>query len=153
VTALHYKQQVSVQSYRPYGIVHKKNGLDQYCGSGMFVPDPGSWFLSIPDRIPKPTTATKMGEKKISFPTFFVATNWKLLYFWTGNGKQFTEFFPNKLSLSSQKYRFWIRDQIREPGSGINLFRIRDPGVQKVPDPGSPTLASTPLRRSECSSV
>ncbi len=26
---------------------------------------------------------------------------------------------------------------IRDPGSGKNLFRIPDPGVQKAPDPGS----------------
>jgi hypothetical protein len=26
---------------------------------------------------------------------------------------------------------------IRDPGSGINLFRIPDPGVKKAPDPGS----------------
>ncbi len=32
-----------------------------------------------------------------------------------------------------QKYGFGIRD----PGSGKNLFRIPDPGVKKVPDPGS----------------
>ena len=41
-----------------------------------------------------------------------------------------------KLSLSSQKYRFGIRD----PWSGKNLFRIPDPGVKKAPDPGSATL-------------
>jgi hypothetical protein len=38
----------------------------------MFIPDPGSGFLSIPDlgsRIH--TTATKEGGKKISCPTFF----------------------------------------------------------------------------------
>ncbi len=35
--------------------------LEQCCGSGMFIPDPGSWFLPIPD----PKTATKeRGEKK-----------------------------------------------------------------------------------------
>jgi hypothetical protein len=26
---------------------------------------------------------------------------------------------------------------IRDPGSGINLFRIPDPGVEKAPNPGS----------------
>ncbi len=39
----------------------------QCCGSGMFIPDPGSWFLLIPDpgsRIPDPKTATKEGWKK-----------------------------------------------------------------------------------------
>ncbi len=35
---------------------------------------------------------------------------------------------------------FGIRDPrsgIQNPGSGINLFRIPDPGVKKAPDPGS----------------
>jgi hypothetical protein len=31
---------------------------------------------------------------------------------------------------------------IRDPGSGINLFRIPDPGVKKAPDPGSATRGS-----------
>jgi hypothetical protein len=26
---------------------------------------------------------------------------------------------------------------VRDPGSGINLFRIPDPGVKKAPNPGS----------------
>jgi hypothetical protein len=44
-------------------------------------------------------------------------------------------FLPKKLSLSSQKYGFGIRD----PRSGIRkkLFQIPDPGVKKGPDPGS----------------
>ncbi len=52
---------------------------------------------------------------------------------------------PKKLSLSSQKYGFGIWDpEIRDPGSGKNLFRIQDPGVKKAPDPRSqiPELAS-----------
>jgi hypothetical protein len=62
----------------------------QCCGSGMFIPDPGSCFF-----------------------------------------KELKNFLPKKLSLSSQKYGFGIRD----PGSGKNLFRIPDPGVKKAPDP------------------
>ncbi len=42
-------------------------------------------------------------------------------------------FLPKKLSLSSLKYGFGIRD----PGSGKNIFRIPDPRVKKAPDPGS----------------
>jgi hypothetical protein len=58
------------------------------------------------------------------------------------------------LSLSSQKYKLWIRDPgseirdprsgIRDPGSGIrdpektySGSGIPDPGVKKAPDPGS----------------
>jgi hypothetical protein len=45
----------------------------------------------------------------------------------------FRTLYPKKLSLSSQKYGFGVRD----PGSGKNLFRIPDPEVKKAPDPGS----------------
>jgi hypothetical protein len=34
-----------------------------------------------------------------------------------------------------------LGSRIRDTGSGINLFRIPDPGVKKAPDPGSGTLA------------
>jgi hypothetical protein len=46
----------------------------------------------------------------------------------------FTQKIVNKLS------KIWIWDpgsEIRNPGSGKNLFRIPDPGVKKAPDPGS----------------
>jgi hypothetical protein len=49
------------------------------------------------------------------------------------NFQRIIELFTQKLSLSSQKYGFGIRD----PRSGKNLFRIPDPGVKKAPDPGS----------------
>ncbi len=50
-------------------------GLDvnpekQCCGSEIFIPDPGSWFLPIPDpgsRIPDPKTASKRGVEKNLF--------------------------------------------------------------------------------------
>jgi hypothetical protein len=46
----------------------------------------------------------------------------------------FTQKIVNKLS------KIWVWDpgsEIRDPGSGKNLFRISDPGVKKAPDPGS----------------
>ncbi len=36
--------------------------------------------------------------------------------------------------------------EIRDLGSGKNLFRIPDPGVKKAPDPGSATLVSRSLK-------
>jgi hypothetical protein len=79
---------------------------------------------------------------------FYVATNFTKLYIslvlkcrrkkFGPIFKEFYNFLPKKLSLSSQKYGFGIRD----PRSGKNLFRIPDPGVKKAPDPrsGSATL-------------
>jgi hypothetical protein len=54
----------------------------QRCGSGMFIPDPGSRFF-FPSQIPDLTT-TKKGGEKLVLPAFFVALNFahpKLLSF------------------------------------------------------------------------
>jgi hypothetical protein len=48
--------------------------------------------------------------------------------------------FTKKVVTKLSKYEFGIRD----PGSGINPFRIPDPGVKKAPDPGSATLLFKP---------
>jgi hypothetical protein len=39
----------------------------------MFIPDPGSRFLAIPD--PAQNSTTERGEKKLVVITFYVATN------------------------------------------------------------------------------
>jgi hypothetical protein len=102
---------------------------------------PGSWFLSITDgetRIQQ--QQQKRSGKTNFFPTFVVATNIKILklfYIWTvkdiwaSSQRIIVIFLPRKLLISSEKYRFGIRD----PGSGKNLFRIPDPTVKKAPDP------------------
>jgi hypothetical protein len=51
--------------------------------------------------------------------------------------KKIIELSTQKLSLSSQKYGFGIRDPEK------NLFRIPDPGVKNAPDPGSAALSKT----------
>ncbi len=66
-----------------------------------------------------------------------------ILFFWNAekkslgqaNFQKIRELFIKKLSLSSQKYGFGIRD----PVSGKNPFRILDPGVKRhrILDPGS----------------
>ncbi len=74
----------------------------QCCGSGMFIPDPGSWFLPIPDpgsRIPDPKTATKMrGGNRFVVKPFFVAKNFtklKLFYFLNAEEKNLGWFSKN----------------------------------------------------------
>ena len=114
-------------------------------GSGMFIPDPGSWFLPIPDpgsRIPDQKTATKeRGEKTFDVIPFYVATNFTKLYIilvlkcWRKKFgpifKKLWNFLPKKLSLNSPKYGFGIRD----PRSGKNLFRIPGSKRHRIPDP------------------
>ncbi len=113
---------------------------DVYPGSRMFIPDPGSWFLPVPDPgslISDPKTATKeRGEKKFVVIPFYVATNFTklniILVLKCWRKKLFTQKIVTKLS------KIWVRD----PGSGIRKktysgSQIPDPGVKKAPDPGS----------------
>jgi hypothetical protein len=91
----------------------------QCCGSRMFIPDPGS-------RIQK--QLQRRGAKNFFVKHYFVATNFtkcKIILFLNCSRKKFGpnfielwNFLPKKLSISSQKYDFGIRD----PGS-----EIRDP--------------------------
>ncbi len=48
----------------------------QCCGSGMFILDPGSWFLPISDPGSK-NSYKREGWKKVVVIQFFVATNFK----------------------------------------------------------------------------
>ena len=47
------------------------------------------------------------------------------------NFQRIIELFTQKIVTKLSKISVW------DPGSGINLFRIPDPGVKKAPDPGS----------------
>ncbi len=87
----------------------------QCCGSGMFIPDPGSWFLPIPD--PGWTAQEKIWVKF----------------------QRIMELFTQKVVTKLSKIWVW------DPGSGINLFRIPDRGVKKapIPDPGSGSATLT----------
>jgi hypothetical protein len=126
----------------------------QCCGSGMFIPDPGSWFLPIPDpgsRIQK--QQQKRGVKKNYCHTFLCSHKFHKIenYFSfevlkkkiLANFQRIIELFTQKIVTKLWKYGFGIRD----PRSGIRDqektnfgSRIPDPGVKKAPDPGSATL-------------
>jgi hypothetical protein len=116
------------------------------------IPDPDFY----PSRIPDPKTATKeRGEKKFDVIPFYVATNFTKLYIilvlkcWRKKCgpifKELQNFLPKKLSLSSQKYGFGIRDPektysgSRIQGSKRPRIRIRNTGGWKDPDPGGQT--------------
>jgi hypothetical protein len=117
----------------------------------MFIPDPGSWFF-YPSRIPDPKILTKKraekhfyGYKFHKIENYFIfemlkKTKWPSF-------QRIVEFFTQKFV--TKLYKIWVWDPgsgIRDPGSGTNLFQIRDPvpGVKKAPDPrswsGSATL-------------
>ncbi len=51
-------------------LTEKRKTKEQCCRSGMFIPDPGSWFSSIPDTASKNSDKEK-GEKKFVILLFF----------------------------------------------------------------------------------
>ena len=54
------------------------------------------------------------------------------------NFQRIIELFTQEIVTKLSKIWFWDPgSEIRDPGSGKNLFRIPDPGVKKAPDPGS----------------
>jgi hypothetical protein len=99
----------------------------------MFIPNPGSWFLSIPDprsRIPDPKTATKeRGEKKIVVQPFFVATNitkFKIILFLNWRRKNLGQFTKNDRIFYPQNCQLALKNIGLE--SGIRKKTIPDPG-------------------------
>jgi hypothetical protein len=110
----------------------------------MFIPDPGSRILLFTHPgswIQK--QQQKRGIKKIFCHTFLCSHKFHkisnyFIFLWVkkkvwSNFQKIIELFTQKLSLSSQKHGFGIRD----PGSGKNLFWIPDPGSNRprIPDP------------------
>ncbi len=124
----------------------------------MFIPDPGSWFLSIPDpgsripdlgsripdpgsRIPDLKTATKERGERICCPTFFCShknhktenyINFELVKrkIWA-NLQRIIELSTQKIVTKLSKIWVW------DPRPGIRKKPIPDPGVKKAPDHGS----------------
>jgi hypothetical protein len=96
---------------------------DVYPGSRILI------FAHPGSRISDPKTETKRVVKKISGGShkYHITENYFIFELVKKKFgpiyKEFYNFLPKKLSISSQKYRFGIFD----PGSGKNLFRIPDP--------------------------
>jgi hypothetical protein len=120
---------------------------DVYPGSRILIfTHPGSRIPDLGSRIQK--QQQKRGEKKICCHTFFCSLKFqKIEYYFMfdmlkkkiwPNFPRIIEVFTQKLSLSSQKYGFGIRD----PRSGIRKKPIPDPGSRgqkgtgsRIPDP------------------
>ncbi len=103
----------------------------------MLILNPGSWFLSTPDPGSK-NSNKREGWKKISCHTFHL-TKLKIILFlkrWRKKcGSVFKELLnflvlPKRLSLSSQKYGFGIRD----PEKTYSGSRIQGSKRHRLPD-------------------
>ncbi len=120
--------------------VTQRKSFNQCCGSGMFIPDPWSWFLPIPDPGSK-ISNKREGWKKINCHTFICCHKFHKIdnYFifamllkkiWT-HFQRIIEYFTQKIVTKLSKIWVW------DPGSEIRKTPIPDPGVKKTPDPGS----------------
>ncbi len=127
------------QNYTSLSVACLHWPYSQCCGSGMFIPDPGSWFLPIPDPGSK-NSNKREGWKKFFCHTFLFSLKChKIEHYFSfkimkkkiwANFQRIIELFTQKIVTKLSK--IWVRD----PGSGI-----RDPGseIRKKPnpDPGS----------------
>ncbi len=111
----------------------------------MFIRDPGSWFLPIPD----PKTAMKdKGEKKLVVIPFFWSHKFHKIepfYFWNVEENNLGQFSKNSRTFYLKKIvsklsKIWVWD----PRSGIRKKPFPDPGSrgQKGTGSGSATLES-----------
>jgi hypothetical protein len=95
---------------------------------GSQIPDPDFYPSRIPD-LGSWIQTKRLATNFTKFKTIlFLPAEEKSL----GQIQRIIELLPKKLSLSSQKYEFGIRDP-KKPISG--------PGVKKAPDPGSGSAA------------
>ncbi len=119
----------------------------QCCGSGMFIPDPGSWFLPIPDPGSKNSNQRERW-KKISIHTFLCSHKFhKIVTYFSfevlkkkiwANFQRIIELFTK--NIVKKLWKIWSWDpgsEIRDPGSGKNLFRIPNPGSRGQKGTGS----------------
>ncbi len=120
----------------------------QCCGSGMYIPDPRSWFLSIPAK----TTTKEEGDKIFVLPFFYHKFHKICNYFvfepvlvqkqiWA-NWQRIIVLLTQKLSHGALKNMGWWSYPIQYLRSGIRKKPIPDPWVKKAPYPrfGSATL-------------
>ncbi len=108
----------------------------QCCGSGMFIPDPGSWFLPIPDlgsQIQKQQQKRRGEKNLLSYRYLFflpqISQNWKLFYFWNVEEKKLGQFSKNCRTF----YPKICHQALENMGLGSEI-RIRK---KPIPDPGS----------------
>ncbi len=144
-----------------WGVHSSGLSYSQCGGSEMFIPDPGSWFLPIPDPGSK-NSNKREGWKKIWCHTFLCCQKfYKIVHYFSfevlkkkiwANFQRIIEPFTQKIVTKLSKYGFGIRDPektysgSRIPGS--KTHRIPDPDPQHwnlLPTPIKDTLENIPI--------
>jgi hypothetical protein len=128
---------LSIQDFRlSQRIVQDKTGYRHVSFGKCCVTHPGS-------RIQDPKTSKKRGVKKIICHTFFCSQTFNKIenyFIFEMPKKEIWPSFRRIIELFTQKFvSKLLKLYVWDPGSGINLFRILEPGpgVKKAPDPGS----------------
>jgi hypothetical protein len=118
------------------------DSLYQCCGSGMFIPDPVSWFLAIPDHGSK-NSNKREGWKKMCCHNFLCSHKFhKIANYFSFEllKKKIWANFQRILEHFNQNCQYVLKNmglgsRIRDPGSGKNLFRIPESKRHRIPDP------------------
>ncbi len=105
----------------------------QCCGSGMFIPDPGSWFSPIPDPGSKNSNERQGWKKNLLSYLFCGAIHFtKLNYFiFEMLKKKIWAVFQRIIELLPLEYGFGIRD----PEKTYSGSRIQGSKRHRIPDP------------------
>ncbi len=105
----------------------------QCCGSGMFIPDPGSWFLPIPD--PGSKNSNKRERwKKLDVKPFYVATKFNKIV----NYFSFEVLKKKNLGQFSKNFRTFYQKNCQKALQNMVFgSRIQGSKRHRIPDPGS----------------
>ncbi len=139
-----------------YLLVHPVLRIFTHPGSRIL--DLGSWISDPGSRISDPGSKNsneRQGCNKIYCHTFFWSHKVHkidLFFIFEMSKKKIWTNFQRIIELFTQKIvtklsKIWVWDpgsEIRDSGSGKNLFRILDPGVKKAPNPGSGSATLSP---------
>jgi hypothetical protein len=118
--------------------------FNQCCGSGMFIPDPDFYPSRISDPGSKNSNKSEGWKKIVVIPFFCSHKFHKIVNYFIfemlkkkicANFQRILELFTQKLSLSSQKYGFGIRDPDRDPEKTYSGSRIQGSKRHRIPHP------------------
>jgi hypothetical protein len=120
--------------------------LQKLCSLQFRVQDSNQSHQRAQPRVSLPSQVYQVPHQVICYQLTFVRKplivfrNVELLYFLTGSEPNFGKISYNCVTFNTKSSHYDLKNislgsWIWDPGSGINPFRIPDPGVKKAPDP------------------